>query len=582
MDDLIKTFLTSSVPLLSLGNPHFMGLMNLIEGFTPPTITQFTGILKSHVQMAINLAVTEIILSDLHYSISVDVSNESYSTKKFMGIALHYYSEVSNEVKTIAIDLKKCHLTGSLQVCDVVKHLLADLKLPPNRLVRIVAGSGRMKKAVFRHVDPEDDENDVESSDDEDEEMDGSNTDQVMESINNVLGNSRNSAQMEPVEDGCVNVALLGDLDLDRYIQLLEKSEGAGNKDPGFIGDHFTCAVYRLQQVCEAVFDRCEAMVVMRDNVQKLLTAFARSPEAMSRLRSENGASLNFPANNQWATMEKVFSRIIDIREALHTVCTEQFRVSYINSDDVRLMEIAVAFLRPFNQYMTVLQRSSVPTLPLLFTGLSHLIVTLEGTPSKLDLPPRGIAFDVNSLMTALCTEIKTQFADVLSPGPDSDPIFIAASALDATVASFLLAHVNLTAVREAVIKCIKIFQLGSPESTPEVEVKPAVVNPFGFGPSIQVNKPPAMENTAEKEVEYLIYLIQNKQWNCANPFDLFDTYNLTTLKQLAFVLASVPATSAAVDRLFTKMSDIDIDLSNKTEASIFKIRCIGGFNMQV
>lgn len=85
------------------------------------------------------------------------------------------------------------------------------------------------------------------------------------------------------------------------------------------------------------------------------------------------GLKALFPGTTRWSSLDITYTRAIKLRPAMTRVCYDN-GVEEITPEDFKLMEEVVQITGPFRAFVKKLQQESVPTISLVFSGITGLV----------------------------------------------------------------------------------------------------------------------------------------------------------------------------------------------------------------
>jgi hypothetical protein len=234
-------------------------------------------------------------------------------------------------------------------------------------------------------------------------------------------------------------------------------------------------------------------------------------------------------APTRWSYTAIVYRRILEIAPEYNNIALKHGWET-VSSQELKEIALVLECIEPFHAFTNALQQDKNPTISLLLPGIQHLVNRLDG-------------LRLNKYPAELSAEVKTRFNDVLTSGnADSELRYIVASVLDPAVA-YLLTETQLNLGVKAVKKL-----LGDKESDPEIAVV-EVQSPFGMG-MIPV---PARVKPVDSTHEQIQRIVRVAGTKSAAKF--WKDEPESQLRQLAIETLMIPATSGAVERLFSLLT---------------------------
>jgi len=223
-----------------------------------------------------------------------------------------------------------------------------------------------------------------------------------------------------------------------------------------------------------------------------------------------------------------------------------------------------IDIIKPFRLFTNKLQMQKDTTMSLLLPGLMHLISSLQEDCFQIE--------SIKVVRKKLVDELYSRFVDVLNVSTFSDPVYIASSILDCNVSFLLFPYVTECAIFRALKMILERFthfddgnvtQISSVTST----CKDPVVfeNPFGFGTvrvTTRIGDNQEYGSSSQSQVDfdvectkYLSIVRDHPLQQIALNFWDENKCVFPQLFKIAMTVLPIPATSAAVERLFSQLT---------------------------
>lgn len=353
---------------------------------------------------------------------------------------------------------------------------------------------------------------------------------------------------------------------------------GKNTEDDSFdLGHEFSinnwcgCTAHKLQLCLRDVFEEKDSeMKLLRQRIFTLLGKFHHSHSATKDLADRAAKAIILPPDTRWSYIAITYERVVEIVNDINAVAIKH-SWDVISSQDVASMKEAFAIVNPIRQFTDKLQSDAVPTLSLVLPGLMSLIEAL------------GKGTGLPNVRQNLIGRIRIRFGDILRSGePLSDPIYIAAAVVDPCVAY------RVKDKREEAKMALKklIAQYGvqqegdvTEDGTESMEVEQSE---FGFEVAEPARPSIQLSGVDEEITSYLTLVLRNKV--CSNGYQFWlgdEAKKFPRLSKIYSRILSIPATTAAVERLFSQVTLQTVGHRSKTGLATLKRRVLLKFNRE-
>lgn len=272
-----------------------------------------------------------LLIGTQHFSIATDALTTKSMTMSVLGVVIFFIDNNNLKVERAALDL--CALTER-HTGDYIRQIslekIKSFGLDETNVVRVVSdGASNMKKAFFEPFTSatDDDQNDEYYAD-----MLDLDSDEIEENVTRLENE-------EETEDLPFNV---------------------------------WCACHRLQLVAKDAVDKYKPFQDLRKRVFAVISKFARSSMATTKLFAKSGHRLLFPANVRWLSVYITYERVSQISEQINSVALEQ-QWPVIGASDLKLIGELLQLLKPIKDLLESLEADNL-TISMVYPGVEMLL----------------------------------------------------------------------------------------------------------------------------------------------------------------------------------------------------------------
>uniref|UniRef100_A0AC34G4P7 HAT C-terminal dimerisation domain-containing protein n=1 Tax=Panagrolaimus sp. ES5 TaxID=591445 RepID=A0AC34G4P7_9BILA len=324
------------------------------------------------------------------------------------------------------------------------------------------------------------------------------------------------------------------------------------------------------------VFETPELLAV-RKAVFATINHFARSHQASSQLYERSKFRLLFPAATRWSTLTITYERVLKLKDHINIIALENGWPT-LSKQTVDAIHNVVLLTKDIADFTTQIQSDARPTISLLFPGLHNIKINLH--QKKCEVREHS-SIDFEEVIDNLIKSIDKRFSDILSTNDESgDPLFAAATLLDSTTAGIFPNLEDLTLqqtkrIFHATSKKLNIEE--DMEEDPAVSPEMMKKNPLGFAikqPTINLT---STKKSFGKEITEFHTIIKEGNWCYDDPIKAWFMHKnqFPKLFEIAMAILPIPATSAAVERMFSHLKIHTDGHKNRSKSQLTKLRVL-------
>uniref|UniRef100_A0A914PN96 HAT C-terminal dimerisation domain-containing protein n=1 Tax=Panagrolaimus davidi TaxID=227884 RepID=A0A914PN96_9BILA len=525
-NELVNLFSSAPLAIGLIDNVHLQKLLSLIPDFKPPKLRKLKSLMVDKLNSLI-CYVKENCAGN-YFAVGTDCGTTKGMSRSYLAVSIHFIDKKRKAVTCASFEMKE--LEGSHTAAFLRQTLETVLKsagLNVNFISKIVAdGARNMVNAFlepFTLTTNETGEETMEANDDE--------------------------TQKKLFED--YEKFLLSDENVDEIQFVMDDFEQNGSPNK------LHCVAHRLQLVQKDVFEKDDLLAV-RKAVFETISHFARSHQASAELFARSKSRLLFPAATRWSTLTITYERVLKLKDDINIIAL-QHGWPTLTKQTIDAIENILLLTKDIADFTTQIQSDSNPTISLLFPGLHNIKTNLYQKKYEVKSHP---IIDFEDVIDDLISAIDKRFDDVLSTNTENgDPLFAASTLLDSTTAGLFpdLEELDLQQTKKVFYAMAKKLnlKLDEDDSRNDVSTQPLKKNRLGFSiqqPSSQLTS--TKTKSFGKEITEFFTAVKEDNWNFDKPIEAWFLHKAQYPKlfEIAMAILPIPATSAAVERMFSQL----------------------------
>lgn len=274
-------------------------------------------------------------------NVIIDFWSSPGMAESYGGVVIQFCLHSLDDVKVVNYALAVKQLNGSHtadRISRWILHVLNDWKIGSADIFRFITDNASNCIAALKNGLPED--NEIEDEEEEETEENDMETDEEEE--------------LENENDVDVN---------NKFATILPQQFS-----------RMSCIIHSLLCALRKVVDNSKStLAAIKKRIFKLVKKLKHSSKAQGLLKELCGKKLIAPSATRWNICFLVFTRVLEIKDSIKTVCASMEWFDCLSKIDWVKLNLATEFLEPFHRFCLRIEGNNV-TSPWVYTGLKDLI----------------------------------------------------------------------------------------------------------------------------------------------------------------------------------------------------------------